>query len=100
MNDCEHGYIVRAVQDDSRFLCKECDERFVRHPDVIRRQEELAAAIIQEEKEEKQRAIEAGWEPKTHTENAKALADLIFPDVKKIQERPSKPQLMVPNTRG
>lgn len=77
--NCKHGFVVRDIDGANRFLCKECDERFVRHPDIIRQQEELAAAILKEEEEARQRAIEAGWESKTHMENAKALADLMFP---------------------
>lgn len=32
---CEHGFVVHDVQGDNRFLCRECDERFPRHPDMI-----------------------------------------------------------------
>jgi len=78
MNDCEHGYVVRSVADANRFLCKECNERFVRHPDIIRKKAELDAAIAQELKAERERAIAAGWEPKTHQENAKALVEALL----------------------
>ena len=81
--DCKHGFVVRSASGANRFLCGECDERFIRHPDIIRRKTEDAAAIVQELEEEKQRA----WEPKTHQENAKALVGTMFPDDKKIQER-------------
>jgi len=84
---CDHGFVVRAAQGEHRFICRECDERFIRHPDIIRKKVELDQAIAQELEEEKQRAIEAGWKPKTHQENAKALADLIFPNDKNIKKR-------------
>jgi len=29
---CKHGFIVRDIQGDTRFLCKECDKRFSRYP--------------------------------------------------------------------
>lgn len=38
MNDvdlCEHGFVVRDIQGENRFLCRECDERFPRHPDMM-----------------------------------------------------------------
>jgi len=31
MSDCDHSYVVRAAEGDNRFLCKECDEKFIRH---------------------------------------------------------------------
>lgn len=33
---CEHGFVVRDAQDDYRFLCRECEERFVVHPGLLR----------------------------------------------------------------
>ena len=87
MNDCEHSYGVRAIQGDSRFLCKECNERFVGHPDVIRRKKELDQAIAQEIADERQRAIENGWKIGTHEENAKVLIDTLFPNDQDIQQR-------------
>jgi len=78
INDCEHTYIVRAAQGENRFLCKECDKRFIRHPEIIRKKAELDAAIAQELEDEKQRAIENGWKPKTHQENAKALVEQLY----------------------
>jgi len=32
---CEHGFVVRDVVGDNRFLCKECNVRFPRHPSMI-----------------------------------------------------------------
>lgn len=32
---CEHGFVVRDIQGENRFLCRECDERFLRHPDMM-----------------------------------------------------------------
>ncbi len=29
---CEHGFVI---YDEDEFLCKECDERFPRHPDLM-----------------------------------------------------------------
>jgi len=86
MTNCSHGFVVRAAQGEYRFQCKECGERFIRHPEIIRSQEELIAAIAQEEEEERQREIKNGWKPRTHQENAKALVDLMFPDDKKLRD--------------
>jgi len=34
---CQHtGWVVRDVQGENRFLCNECSERFVRHPQMIK----------------------------------------------------------------
>lgn len=32
MNDCRHGFVVRDIQGDQRFLCRECDKRFPHYP--------------------------------------------------------------------
>jgi hypothetical protein len=32
---CEHGFVVRDIQGDNRFLCRECDARFPRHPSLL-----------------------------------------------------------------
>lgn len=33
MSDCQHaGWVAHAIQGENRFICRECDERFVRHP--------------------------------------------------------------------
>jgi len=32
MSKCEHGFVVRDVQGNNRFLCRECDERFLSYP--------------------------------------------------------------------
>lgn len=58
MTDCEHGFVVRAAQEEHRFQCKECDERFIRHPEIIRKIEE-----------------ERRW----RQEEAKAVVDLVYP---------------------
>lgn len=34
---CEHkGFVVRDIQGDDRFLCRECNARFPRHPQVTK----------------------------------------------------------------
>ncbi len=33
--ECSHGFVVRDVVGDDRFLCKECDVRFPRHPSMM-----------------------------------------------------------------
>ena len=33
--DCYHGFVVHNVKGDNRFLCRECDERFPRHPSMM-----------------------------------------------------------------
>lgn len=35
VTSCEHGFVVRDIKDDNRFLCRECDERFPRHPSLM-----------------------------------------------------------------
>lgn len=35
VTNCEHGFVVRDIKDDNRFLCRECDERFPRHPSLM-----------------------------------------------------------------
>ena len=32
---CQHGYVVRSREGDYKYLCKECDEKFVRHPAAL-----------------------------------------------------------------
>lgn len=32
---CKHGYVCRDIEGEDRFLCKECGERFPRHPKSI-----------------------------------------------------------------
>ena len=32
---CYHGFVVHDVKGDNRFLCRECDERFPRHPSLM-----------------------------------------------------------------
>ena len=32
---CGHGFVVRDINGDNRFHCKECDERFPRHPSMM-----------------------------------------------------------------
>jgi len=32
---CEHGFVVREILGDNHFLCRECNERFPRHPSVM-----------------------------------------------------------------
>lgn len=36
---CDHGFVVRDIQGDNRFLCRECDARFPRHPSLLERVE-------------------------------------------------------------
>jgi peptide chain release factor 1 len=31
-HDCAHGFVVREIKDEYRFLCKECDIRFRAYP--------------------------------------------------------------------
>lgn len=34
---CKHtGFVVRDIQGENRFLCRECNERFPRHPQMIK----------------------------------------------------------------
>lgn len=33
--ECDHGFVVRDVVGDDRFLCKECNVRFPRHPSMM-----------------------------------------------------------------
>ncbi len=36
MSDCQHrGWVAHEIQDDNRFVCRECDERFPRHPQLM-----------------------------------------------------------------
>ena len=35
MVNCAHGFVVHNVLGAHRFLCRECDGRFVRHPRVM-----------------------------------------------------------------
>jgi len=37
MTDCEHGFVVRSAQGANRFLCRECNGRFLSYPKRIRR---------------------------------------------------------------
>ncbi len=30
---CQHGFVIRDVQGPNRFLCRECDERFLSYPE-------------------------------------------------------------------
>lgn len=32
---CEHGFVVRDIRGDDRFLCRVCDARFPRHPSLL-----------------------------------------------------------------
>lgn len=73
---CEHGYIVRASEGAYRYLCKECDEKFERHPfaaitppAVLRKQEADAEVVREKEK-------------KSLKESAKALVDMMFSERK------------------
>ena len=34
-DQCEHGFVVHDVQEQNHFLCRECGDRFHRHPDMI-----------------------------------------------------------------
>ena len=34
MSDCQHGFVVRDVQKDYRFQCKECNTRFRSYPQI------------------------------------------------------------------
>ncbi len=36
MNHCKHGYVVRNIMGANRFLCKECNERFLHHPGLVK----------------------------------------------------------------
>ena len=33
---CQHGFVVHDAQGEDRFLCKECEERFVDHPGIAK----------------------------------------------------------------
>jgi len=35
---CAHRFIVRDVEGDNNFLCRECDERWPRHPEVMEKE--------------------------------------------------------------
>lgn len=46
MIDCRHkGWVARDIQGENRFLCKECDERFVRHPRAPRKSDIFLGAL-------------------------------------------------------
>lgn len=46
MIDCQHkGWIAHDIQGENRFLCRECDERFVRHPRAPRQSTEFLDAV-------------------------------------------------------
>ncbi len=78
---CEHGYIVRASVDEYRYLCKECDERFERHPfaavtpPAVLRKREVDAETARKEEE------------LSLTASAKALAAMLFPNDENIKKR-------------
>ena len=33
--ECDHGFVVRDIVGEDRFLCRECDTRFPRHPSMM-----------------------------------------------------------------
>lgn len=35
IDQCEHGFVVHDIKAQNHFLCRECGERFHRHPDMI-----------------------------------------------------------------
>ncbi len=35
MSGCKHGFVVRDIEGDNRFLCRECDVRFPHYPRKI-----------------------------------------------------------------
>lgn len=39
---CQHGFVVRDVHGPNRFLCKECDERFLSYPEKDKFKPEVA----------------------------------------------------------
>ena len=40
MNHCKHGYVVRNIMGANRFLCKECNERYLHHPGLIKTEDQ------------------------------------------------------------
>lgn len=32
MSSCKHGFVVRSIFGTNRFLCRECNTRFLRYP--------------------------------------------------------------------
>jgi len=43
---CRHtGWVSHDVQGDNRFWCRECDERFINHPLVVKKTPPLSPAI-------------------------------------------------------
>lgn len=80
--ECKHGFVVCHAKGENRYLCKECNERFVRHPfaaitpPAVLRQQEADAERAREEAAAELRAT------------AKELVGYIFPNDKNIQRKP------------
>ena len=42
---CDHGFVIRDIQGDNRFLCRVCDARFPRHPSLLAKREVLTSHV-------------------------------------------------------
>lgn len=48
MTSCKHEFVVRDIDGHNRFLCRECDERFPRHPDMIKQEDPVGSSTIKD----------------------------------------------------